>query len=124
MTNTQNPISKRREFDLHKRIFSFVVRVLRLLKVLPKIPQNIVFINQISRSVTSIGANSQEADGSLSVKEFVRSMTIARKETKETNYWLKIIFETNSRLQERMNPLIQEGHEIEAIISSIILKLK
>ena len=51
-------------------------------------------------------------------------MTIARKETKETNYWLKIISETNPRLQTRMNPLLQEGHEIEAIISSIIQKLK
>ena len=124
ITNDQYPISKKKEFNIHKRIFDFIIRVLRLIKVLTKTPQNIVFINQIARSVTSIGANDQEADGSLSTKEFVRSMTIARKETKETNYWLKIISETNPRLQTRMNPLIQEGHEIEAIISSIIQKLK
>ncbi len=124
ITNDQYPISKKKEFNIHKRIFDFVIRVLRLIKVLTRTPQNIVFINQIARSVTSIGANGQEADGSLSTKEFVRSMTIARKETKETNYWLKIISETNPRLQTRMNPLIQEGHEIEAIISSIIQKLK
>lgn len=124
ISNDQHPISKDKKFNIHKRIFDFIVRVLRLIKALIKTPQNIVFINQIARSVTSIGANSQEADGSLSIKEFIRSMTIARKETKETNYWLKIIFETNPRLQTRMNPLIQEGHEIEAIISSIIQKLK
>lgn len=124
ITNDQYPISKEKEFNIHKRIFDFIIRVLRLIKVLIKTPQNIVFINQIARSATSVGANSQEADGSLSTKEFVRSMTIARKEIKETNYWLKIIYETNPRLQMRMNPLIQEGHEIEAIISSIIQKLK
>ena len=66
ITNDQYPISKKKEFNIHKRIFDFIIRVLRLIKVLTKTPQNIVFINQIARSVTSIGANGQEADGSLS----------------------------------------------------------
>lgn len=124
ITNNQSPISKQREFNIHKRIFNFVIKILKLLKELPKTPQNLIFINQITRSATSIGANSQEADGSISSKEFLRSMTITRKETKETNYWLKIIWETNLQQQIKINPLLQEGAEIEAIISSIIQKLK
>lgn len=111
-------------FDIHKRIFNFVVSVLKLLKLLPKTQQNLVFINQITRSATSIGANDQEADGSSSRKEFFRSLTIVKKETKETNYWLKIIEEVNPGYKNQMQALIQEGHEIEAIISSIIQKSK
>lgn len=128
MTNTNNTniqlTTNKKVFDIHKRIFNFVIRVLNLTKLLPKTQQNLVFINQITRSVTSIGANDQEADGSTSRKEFFRSLTIVKKETKETNYWLKIITETNLGYKERMKPLIQEGKEIEAIISSIIQKSK
>jgi len=119
----QTPIRKK-EYDIHKRIFNFVVRVLKLVKELPKTSQNLVFIEQITRSVTSMGANDREADGSNSRKEFTRSLTIVKKETKETNYWLQIIAETNSGYKNRMEPLIKEGQEIEAIVSSIIQKTK
>jgi len=125
-TNTTNKqlTTNKKVFDIHKRIFNFVIRVLNLIKLLPKTQQNLVFINQITRSVTSMGANDQEADGSTSRKEFFRSLTIVKKETKETNYWLKIIAETNPGYKIRMESLIQEGQEIEAIISSIIQKSK
>ncbi|MBI4226413.1 four helix bundle protein [Candidatus Roizmanbacteria bacterium] len=121
--NTQLPISKK-EFDIHKRIFNFVVRVLKLTKALPKTQQNLIFINQITRSVTSMGANDQEADGSMSRKEFFHSMTIVKKETKETNYWLRVISELNGGFKKRMEDLIKEGEEIEAIVSSIVEKSK
>lgn len=35
----------------------------KLLKQLPKTPENLVIINQITRSATSMGANDREADG-------------------------------------------------------------
>lgn len=110
------------KFDIHQRIFDFVVRVINLTKALPKTPQNIALVNQISRSSTSMGANGQEADGSTSKKQFVNCFTIVKKETKETNYWLKVISATNSRFSKRMESLIKEGQEIEAIVSSILLK--
>lgn len=117
-------LTEKKEYDIHKRIFNFVIRVLKLIKELPKTSQNLVFIQQITRSVTSMGANDQEADGSNSRREFTRSFTIVKKETKETNYWLQIIAETNSGYKKRIEPLIQEGQEIEAIVSSIIQKTK
>lgn len=121
MINDQNTNSKK-EFDIQKRIFNFVIEVLALLNALPKTAQNLVFIGQVTRSVTSMGANGQEADGSTSRREFFRSFTIVKKETKETNYWLKIIAATNPGFQERLEPLLQEGKEIEAIVSSIVQK--
>ncbi len=110
------------DFDIHNRIFDFVVRVVNLTKVLPKTVQNLGFVNQISRSATSMGANGQEADGSTSKKQFVNSFTVVKKETKETNYWLKMISATNPGYSKRMEPLIKEGQEIEAIVSSILIK--
>lgn len=111
-------------YDIHKRIFEFVVNVLNLTKTLPKTQQNLNIIGQVSRSVTSIGANSQEADGSNSRRQFLNNMLITKKETKETNYWLKVIHSINPGYQKRMEPLLQEGSEIEAIVSAIVEKAK
>lgn len=122
-TNIQLPNSKK-VFDIHKRIFDFIVRVLALTKTLPRSTQNLAIVGQISRSVKSIGANAQEADGSNSRRQFLNSMIITRKETKESNYWLRIIHATNIGYQKRMGLLMREGEEIEAIVSSIVEKAK
>lgn len=119
--NVQTPNSQK-PINIHTRIFNFVVSVLKLLKSLPKTQQNLILINQITRSVTSMGANGQEADGSTSRNQFFNSFTIVKKETKETNYWLGIIYETNEGFQSKMKDIVREGKEIEAIVSSIVQK--
>ena len=103
---------------------SFVVRVIKLVNLLPKNESNAVIIPQILRSVTSIGANDQEADGSLTKKDFIHCYTIVRKETKETMFWLKLVAETNPTIQTKMSLVIQENQELASIISSIINKTR
>jgi four helix bundle protein len=83
-----------------------------------------VLINQLTRSVTSIGANAQEADGSGTRKAFFHCFVIVKRETKETNYWLRLIAATNPGFQKKMDNLLDEGKEIEAIVSSIVQKSK
>ena len=116
MSNFQFPM----KYDIHERIFNFIVRVINFLNKLPKTPTNLVFIGQITRSVTSMGANDQEADGALSSKDFVHKFTIVRKEGKETIFWLRIIGKTNPKFNSEANELIKEGNEIVAIVSTII----
>ena len=48
--------------DIHKR-FITCYSGSTLLKQLPKTAENLIIINQIARSVTSMGANDREADG-------------------------------------------------------------
>jgi four helix bundle protein len=110
-----------KEYDIHERIFDYIVRTIKFLNRLPKTPTNVIFINQITRSVTSMGANDQEADGALTRKDFIHKFTIVRKESKETIFWLRIIKETNhSKYDEEVLSLVAEGKEIVAIISTII----
>lgn len=110
--------------DIHERIYQFVIRVIRLVKQLPKTPENIILIQQITKSATSMGANDQEADGTDSKKDFIAKYAIVRKEGKETNYWLRVIADTNEPYKSRMQDLIQEGKEIVKIVSTIIIKTK
>lgn len=125
MSNTtNNSIKNENKYDIHKRIYDFIVRVIKLVNLLPKTPANLVIINQILRSVTSMGANDQEADGTLTKKDFIHCYTIVRKEGKETNFWLALIADTNPSFKTRMQEILQEGQEIVAIISSIINKTR
>ena len=55
-----------------------------------------VFINQLLRSCSSIGANSHEAKYAQSRADFINKMEIALKECYETEYWLEILYKTNS----------------------------
>ena len=110
--------------DIHERIYQFVIRVLNLVKQLPRTPENIIIISQITKSSTSMGANDQEADGTDSRKDFIAKYAIVRKEGKETNYWLRIISDTNPKFNLRMGDLMQEGKEIVKIVSTIILNAK
>ena len=49
-----------------------------------------VFVNQILRSCSSIGANSSEAKYAQSTADFINKMEIALKECYETEYWLEL----------------------------------
>lgn len=110
--------------DIHERIYNFVIRVLKFLKQLPKTPENLVIVNQLSRSITSIGANDREADGCLTKRDFIHKYGIVLKEAKESDYWINIIADTNLNLKPRMQDLIKEGREIIKIVSTIIFKTK
>lgn len=110
-----------KNYDIHERIFNFIVKVINFLNKLPKTPTNLIFINQVTRSVTSMGANDQEADGALTKKDFIHGFTVVRKEGKETVFWLRIIENTNlSKFSQEAFDLVAEGKEIVAIVSTII----
>lgn len=117
-------VNKKYEKDIHERIYKFVIRVINLTKLLPDTPQNRVIIYQLVKSVTSMGANDQEADGAESKKDFIAKYTIVKKENKETNYWLRVIEDTNPDVVKLMGDLRQEGLEILRIVSTIIINTK
>lgn len=46
---------------------------------------------QFLRSGTSIGANIEEAQGAQSKKDFISKISIAYKEARECNYWIRLL---------------------------------
>ncbi len=118
-------MNKSYEKDIHDLIYKFVINVINLTKILPKTPQNDVIIYQLIKSVTSMGANDQEADAAESRRDFIAKYTIVKKENKETNYWLKLLGDTNSsEIKQKTLALLQEGLEILRIVTSIIINTK
>ena len=51
-----------------------------------------VFVNQIQRCSSSIGANIHEAKYAQSRADFISKLEIALKESAETEYWLELLY--------------------------------
>jgi four helix bundle protein len=111
--------------DIHLRIHEFIIRCFtNVIQKIPKSPENIPIIKQISASLTSIGANDQEANACESNKDFIAKYTIVKKETNETIYWLNIITDTGLVGKTVVSPYLKEAKEIFLIISKIISNSK
>ena len=51
-----------------------------------------VYVNQLLRCSSSIGANIHEARYAQSRADFISKLEIALKESSETDYWLELLF--------------------------------
>jgi four helix bundle protein len=95
---------------------------------LPKSAAGAVLVKQLIRSGVSIGANMEEADGASSKADFINKVTIARKEARETHYWLQLIKKAelihHEANLEELAKLIAEAEELKRILSAIINKAK
>ncbi|KPJ56515.1 four helix bundle protein [Parcubacteria bacterium DG_74_2] len=92
-----------------------------------KLPQNQItkpLINQLVRSGTSIGANYSEADEANSKRDFINKVTIAKKETKETKYWLRLVAYTIPQFKEEARKLWKEAQELNLILAAIVRNSK
>jgi four helix bundle protein len=85
---------------------------------------NVQYIRQLVRSSSSIGANYIEASDDLGKQDEKMKIRIARREAKESIYWLKLILVYNDEvLEKERNLLIDEASQIKKILSAILLKL-
>lgn len=107
--------------EIHTRIYKFVLSALQAVKLIPRTTENLVLIKQVVRSASSIGANAQEADGAESRKEFIQQFTIAKKESKETLYWLNLIADYNINLKSHFQSVLNENQQIILILSKIVV---
>ena len=125
MTNNQinKPQTNNSRFDLEERTLKFAKQIVQLCRILPNNTVNFKLIDQLIRAAGSIGANYREANDSLGKKDFIHRLRIARKEAKETIFWLELIVEANPNLKEEITKLISECTELRNILSSIINKI-
>jgi four helix bundle protein len=118
----KNP-KKDKVYDIRERIFRYSQRILDIADNLPSTKVCDVLRMQIVRSGTSIGANMEEADGTVTKRDFINKVVMARKEAKETRYWLRLVAERYIE-KETIKEDINEIQEIINILSSIINKTK
>lgn len=80
-------------FDLEERTFQFAKNVRLYLRSLSYDFISHEDVKQLIRSSGSIGANYREANDSLGKKDFLMRLKIARKEAKESIYFIRLLIE-------------------------------
>ena len=109
---------------IETKSLDFAIRIVKLGNYLQSSKNEYIMSNQIIKSGTSIGANVAEAQYAQSNNDFISKLSIARKETNETNYWLKLLKETEYISYKEFDSLFSDIDEIHKILSSIILSSK
>ena len=104
--------------------FRFAVRIVNLCKFLQNEKKEYILYKQLFRCGTSIGANVAEAQQAQSRADFVSKLNIALKEAYETDYWLRLLHETNYLTESAFQSVISDCRELEKLLISIIKTAK
>ncbi len=95
------------------------------MSIIPENRINRVILNQLFRSLTSIGANIIEAKASNSKKDFARYFDIALKSANETKYWLCLLQDLNElKYKAKLEEMLKETTEISNILASSLLTMR
>ncbi len=109
---------------VQEKSFHFAVRIVNLCKFLQNEKKEYILYKQLFRCGTSIGANVAEAQQAQSRADFVSKLNIALKEACETDYWLRLLHETNYLTESAFQSIISDCRELEKLLISIIKTAK
>lgn len=106
------------------RLKQFTLNVVRVTKLLSKTEENKIFVKQLLRSSSSIGANYAEALFAQTRQEFLHCISISRKEASESLYWIEMIYNVNTVFNDELEMLTSECEQILKIFISSVKTTK
>ena len=109
----------RAEFDLEERTARFGEDVIRFCREVVRDAVTSPLVSQLVRAATSVGANYCEADDAGSRKEFRYRISVCRRESRESKYWLRMLAVAAPVNREAARPLWQEAKELNLIFAAI-----
>ena len=83
-----------------------------------------VYVNQIVRSSSSIGANIHEAKYAQSTADFINKLEISLKECYETDYWLGLFKDTHMITEEEYKDMFAKCSKIRKLLIASITTAK
>ena len=105
---------------LKEKSFVFALRIVKCYQYLQSEKHEYVLSKQLLRCGTSIGANIREAEQAESKNDFIHKLSIALKETNETEYWLELLHQSNYLNQQSFDSLFNDCKELLKLLISII----
>jgi len=111
-----------KEIIIREKSFAYAVRIVKLYQYLISKKKEFVLAKQILRCGTSIGANVEEASGGVSKADFKNKLSIAYKEGRETQFWLRLLLATDYIDRKMYESLNKDCDELMRILYTIIHK--
>jgi len=112
------------ESILKIKSFDFALKVIQIYKEIIKTHKEYVLSKQLLRSGTSIGAMIRESEFAQSKADFISKLSIALKESNETEYWLLLLKESDYITQKTASELISANRELTSILVASIKTAK
>ena len=111
--------------DIQERAFRLALRVATLEHddAYRAIVRRVV-VQQLVRAATSVGANLEEATAALSKADFVARVGIARKEARETQYWLRLGRDARVLYSADWTALLDEAEQVSRVVAAIARNAK
>jgi len=111
--------------DLDDRVFRFACRTVDLFTLLDAkggVARAIGY--QRLAAGTSVGSNYEEASAGQTKADFIAKLAIARKESRESLYWLRLISAKQILDPSIVSDDISEARQLTAILRAIITKAR
>ena len=83
-----------------------------------------IIIEQLIRSLTSIGANIIEAKACNSKRDFARYFDMALKSANETKFWLCLLRDLRKANKDKIQEILVETTEIANILASSLMTMR
>jgi len=113
-----------KENILRDKSYQFALRIVKLYRYLADDKKEYVLSKQILRSGTSIGANIEEANQAQSTSDFIHKLSIALKEAFETNYWLRLLRDSEILSAKQANSVLEDCEELQKLLTASIKTTK
>jgi four helix bundle protein len=99
------------------RAFEFACRILKLCSSLwERGPTARHIALQLIKCGTSIGANAEEAQDGQSKADFIAKLSVSRKESRETIWWLRVALQIGVVTKDEVEWELDEAGQLRAMI--------
>lgn len=104
---------------LEDKCMNFSIRIVNLCRFLNEEKHEYNISKQMFRSGTSIGANVAEAQCAVSRNDFVSKLYISLKESNETLYWLRLLYNIRYLSEIQFKSVYADCEELKRILMSV-----
>lgn len=109
---------------LREKAYSFALEAIKVYKKLTSEQREFILSKQFLRSATSIGANIREASAAQSSRDFLAKVSIALKESNETDYWIRLLVDSNCLENNFGEKLIKQNEELIKMLSASVKTIR
>ncbi len=112
-------IIKKGENALKQKSYSFALKIIKVCRELQS-EKEFILSKQLLRSGTAIGALIEEANQAESRADFIHKLSLANKEANETQYWIRLLIDSETITEEKGKSLSIESTELIKILTASI----
>lgn len=110
--------------DLLEHVERAVDRTIQMALAMPNNPAGWEIGRQVIRSSGGVGANLEEAQASLTRKDFTHKVSLCLREARETAYWMRRIERNKLLPAKRLADLANEWNELVSILTAVLKRLR